>query len=330
MPTVIGSLRRLVMAPSLASVTFARRGFPIRPSAVTEKLEAIPQSVICGLEWALDSRDQWEVERRLSVVEPEMRGFAYEGATMAFTIRDVMGRGRRAQQFLMGPAQPHIFLTYIGIGFAMARLPRRLWPKVLPDLTGSAYYPTMSWLAVDGYGFDRAYFSTGRWVDEQFVPSPYPWAGDPEYFLRAVDQGIGRALWFIHGAHTTQVAARVDGFAPHRRADLWAGVGLAATFAGGADEAALAALRSRAGAFRPDLSTGATLAAKARDYAGHVPAYTAVATQALTGMTVPQAVALADGTEDAARTSGPVPAYELWRQSIRTRLLDSGDRVARG
>ena len=77
-------------------------------------------------------------------------------------------------------------------GFAMARLPRPLWKKVMPDLTGSAYYPAMSWLAVDGYGFDRAYFDTRRWVDEQRAPAPYAWEGSPDYFLRAVDQGIGR------------------------------------------------------------------------------------------------------------------------------------------
>ncbi|MYS23774.1 Protein of unknown function [Streptomyces sp. DvalAA-14] len=326
MSTVLGSLRRLAMAPSLAAVTFRQRGFPVRPSAVTERLEAIPQSVICGFEWAIDSRDQWEVERRLAIVEPELRGFAYEGATMAFTIRDAM-RGERSRAFLLGPAQPYIFLTYIGIGFAMARLPRRLWSKVLPDLDGSPYYPTMSWLAVDGYGFDRAYFDTERWVDGQFVPAPYPWAGDPDYFLRAVDQGIGRALWFMHGADVAAVAARVAGFAGHRRPDLWSGVGLAAAFAGGADAQDLTELRKLAEDYRPEVGLGAVLAAKARDYAGHIPRYTAEATFALTDLTVAEAVELADSTEDHAHAGGPVPAYELWRQSIRARFAERDGRV---
>lgn len=316
MSTVFGSLRRLAMAPSLASVTFAKRGFPVQSSPVTERLEAIPQSVICGFEWALDARDQWEVERRLAVVEPEMRGFAYEGATMAFTIRDVM-RGRRTGVFLRGPAQPHIFLAYIGIGFAMARLPRRLWPKVLPDLGDSPYYPTMSWLAVDGYAFDRAYFDTKRWVDGQFVPRPYPWAGDPGYFLRAVDQGIGRALWFIHGANAAEVAQRVAGFSAERQADLWSGVGLAATFAGGSDELALKRMRDLAGEYAPELGVGTVFAAKARDYAGHVPDFTEAATLALGGVTVAECVALADRAENAQRAGSPLPAYELWRQAIR-------------
>src|SRR5690606_25696306 len=106
------------------------------------------QAVVCGFEWGIDGADLWEVERRLSMVDPELRGFAYEGTTMAFTILDAMGgRGRRTRDLLLGSGQPHIFLAYIGIGFAMARLPRRLWRKVVPDLSGSAYYPTMSWLA---------------------------------------------------------------------------------------------------------------------------------------------------------------------------------------
>src|SRR4051794_23969445 len=92
MPTILGSLRRLVLTPSLAEVTFGRRGFPVTPSSTTRRLEAIPQAVICGFEWGIDARDLWEVERRLSMVEPELRGFAYEGTTMAFTILDVMGR----------------------------------------------------------------------------------------------------------------------------------------------------------------------------------------------------------------------------------------------
>lgn len=322
MPTLLGSLRRLVLTPSLAEVTFGVRGFPVRPSEVTRKLEQIPQSVVCGFEWGIDARDQWEVERRLSLVDPEFRGFAYEGATMAFTVLDAMsgGRGTHTRDLMLGPGQPHIFLTYIGIGFAMARLPRPLWRKVLPDLTGSAYYPTMSWLAVDGYGFDRAYFETRKWVDEQRVPAPYAWEGDAGYFPRAVDQGIGRALWFIHGAQVADVSAAVRRFASHRQADLWSGVGLAATFAGGAGSDALAALRREAGEHAPELAQGSVFAAKARDFAGFVPEHTEVATAALTDLTVRDAAVLADDTAVDPAASGPVPPYETWRAAVRARF----------
>jgi hypothetical protein len=329
MPTVLGSLRRLVLTPSLADVTFGVRGFPSTPSAATRKLEAIPQAVICGFEWGIDARDQWEVERRLGMVDQELRGFAYEGATMAFTIVDAMGggRGTRTRDLLLGPGQPHIFLTYIGIGFAMARLPRPLWKKIMPDLSGSAYYPTMSWLAVDGYGFDRAYFDTRRWVDEQRVPSPYAWEGSPDYFLRAVDQGIGRALWFIHAGRVPDIASRVRGFAAHRQADLWSGVGLAATFAGGSVAEGLTALRRAAGDHHPELAQGVVFAAKARDFAGFVPEHTEMAAAILADLSMEAAVSLADSTAVDAGGTDSVPAYELWRREISAHFISSGDRV---
>ncbi|BCB89751.1 DUF1702 family protein [Phytohabitans suffuscus] len=315
MPTVLGSVRRLALTPQLTDVTFAKRGFPGAASPGAQRLEAVPQAVICGFEWGIDARDQWEVERRLELVDAEMRGFAYEGVTMAFTVLDAMGRGHRTRDLLLGPGRPHIFLAYIGMGFAMARLPRKLWAKAIPDLSGDPYYPTMSWLAVDGYGFDRAYFETRRWVDAQKVPKPFAWEGSPDYFLRAVDQGIGRALWFICGGRAPDVAAAVRRFASHRRPDLWSGVGLAATFAGGSDTDGLDALRRAAGDDRAQLALGVVFAVKARSYAGLVPDFTTTACQALAGLSVDKAVALADAT--AVRSPGSEPAYELWRQRIR-------------
>jgi enediyne biosynthesis protein E2 len=318
MPTIRGALRGVVFSPALAEVTFAKRGFPVTPSAATQQLESVPQAVICGFEWGIEARNQWEVERRLSMVDPELRGFAYEGATMAFTVLDAMGRGHRARDLLLGPGRPHIFLAYIGMGFAMARLPRPLWKKVVPDLDGCEYHPIMSWLAVDGYGFDRAYFDTKRWVGAQEVPAPYPWEGSPDYFLRAVDQGIGRALWFICGGHAPGVAAAVGAFASHRQADLWSGVGLAAAFAGGCGPDGLGALRRAAGDYWTELGLGVVFAVKARAYAGFVPAHTEAAAAALADLSLDAALAIADSTR--ADSPGDVPAYELWRQNIRARL----------
>ena len=236
-----------------------------------------------------------------------------------FTVLDSMGpgRGHRTRDLLKGPGSRHIFLAYIGMGFAMDHLPRPLWKKVIPDLSPDPYYPTMSWLAVDGYGFDLAYFHTKRWVDEQKVPAPYRWEGSPDYFLRAVDQGIGRALWFICGAQAPDVAAAAGRFAGHRQPDLWSGIGLAAAFAGGCDEAGLAALRRAAGDDWPQLALGVVFAAKARAYSGLVPDHTQAACSALAGISVDKAVSLADGTAPTAADAGTEPAYELWRQRIR-------------
>jgi hypothetical protein len=317
LPYPFGTLRRLALAPSLHSVGFAGRGFPVEPTPATARLETIPQSVVCGFEWGIEVGRPAELERRLSIIEPEMRGFAYEGAVMALTIRDAVRGGHRTRDLMRGPGEPHLFLAYIGIGFAMARLPRRLWRKMLPDLEGSPFHPTMSWLAVDGYGFDLAYFHTRRWVDEQRVPAPYPWQGDASYFPRAVDQGIGRALWFIHGGRPAAVAAAVGRFPEERRADLWAGVGLAATFAGGCTPEEFAALAGTADPYRAHLALGCVFAVTARDYSGYVPEHTHAALAAFTGLSLAEAGDLALRTAVDPHMQAPVPPYEIWRRRIR-------------
>jgi hypothetical protein len=313
------SLRRVLLAPELAEVSFARRGFPPLPAgSPAARLQDVPRAVVCGFEWAMEERGVQDIAHRLELLDPEQRGFGYEGATMALTVLDVMGRrGHRTRRLLDGPGRPHILLAYIGIGFAMARLPRVLWGKVLPDLTDQPFHPVMSWLAVDGYGFDLAYFHTRRWVDEQRVPASHPWQGAPDYFPRAVDQGIGRALWFIHGARPERVDAAIRAFAGHRQADLWSGAGLASAFAGGCGADTFAELRRLAGRHVPDLAQGAVFAVRARDLAGFVPEHTAVATRALTGLSVEAAVALADDSAQPEGGPGPVPAYEHWRRAIR-------------
>lgn len=330
MSTFLGVLRKKALAPSLASVGFAERGFPVEPTTATARLEAVPQAVVCGFEWAIEGASLWELERRLALIEPEQRGFAYEGATMGYTILDAMpGGGRdRTRALLEGPGKPHIFLTYIGIGFAMARLPRPLWKNILPELTEVSYHPTMSWLAVDGYGFDRAYFDTRKWVDEQAEPAPYPWAGRPEYFARAFDQGVGRALWFIHGGQPEAVAAAVNRFPATRRPDLWSGVGLAATFAGGCDQAGLGVLRRASGDHFDELALGVVFAVKARTYSSYVPAHTRVAAGALASLTVEAARELADRTEYPSDVDGAEPPYERWRERIRAEFGAESRRAA--
>jgi hypothetical protein len=155
------------------------------------------------------------------------------------------------------------------------------------------------------------------------LPKPYPLQGSPEYFPRAVDQGIGRALWFVYGADPVAVTAAVNRFAPARRPDLWSGVGLAATFTGGTDD--LAELRDLAGEHWPQLGLGVVFAIKALADAGHVPEHSALAAEKLAGLTVPDAVAIADRTE--ADSSGPkparhmVPPYEQWRNRIRAHFM---------
>ncbi len=119
-----------------------------------------------------------------------------------------------------------------------------------------------------------------------------------------MDQGIGRARWFIGGGRTPDVAAAVRRFASHRHADLWSGVGLAAASRGG-DGLALEELSREAGPHTAALAQGAVFAIKARAHAGYVPPETRTAATALTGLPVEAAVALADGAAPDPPPPGP-------------------------
>jgi hypothetical protein len=320
MTAVFGALRKHALAPSMDDVTFAKRGFPARPTADARNLESIPQHVIVGFEFGIEFGDRPDSLQRLDMIEREFRGFAYEGATMAFTLLDVMPgrRSDRTRTFLDGHGAPHLFLAYIGIGFAMSHLPRVLWSKVLPELRETRFHPTVSWLAVDGYGFDRAYFHTKKWIDQQYVPKPYPWQGMPDYFPRACDQGIGRALWFMHGADVAGVTAGVNAFDPRRHADLWSGVGLAAAYAGSGDADVLRDLREASGRFLPEVAQGAVFAAKARAQADLVVPHTEISVQVLCDLDVKEAEALTDeASADFGAGGGPLPDYEIWRNRVQ-------------
>lgn len=182
--------------------------------------------------------------------------------------------------------------------------------------------PLLRWLALDGYGFHLAYFSTREYVHERKAPAVVPpWPDPSGYAARAVDQGIGRALWFVCGADVERVASMIGTFAPQRRADLWGGTGLAATYAGGvgggAGAVGLEALVKLAGDHRGDLAQGSAFAAKARLLPGLVVDDTTEAVRVICGCTVDEAARLTDTALDDLPPDGPLPAFEVWRQRIQ-------------
>ncbi|OAP24952.1 hypothetical protein A4R44_04467 [Amycolatopsis sp. M39] len=134
MPGQWGTLRRIALAPSTESITFTRRGFPVAADETTERLEAIPRSAVCGFEWGIEDRGRRELERRPDLVHPDLRGFACEGATMAATVRNALpGSGGRTPDLLRHGGRQHLFLAYVGIGFAMARLRDRCGAGCFPS-----------------------------------------------------------------------------------------------------------------------------------------------------------------------------------------------------
>ena len=228
------------------------------------------------------------------------------------------GTPRRMAEYLAGTGDRHIYMAYVGVGWAMARLPRFLWRRAAAAATD----PLLRWLVHDGYGFHQAYFRTDEYVRGQRAVTDFPWPpeGPAPYAARAIDQGIGRAIWFVAGTDPTVAADLIDAFAPSRHADLYSGSGLAATYAGGVTEDELRLFLHRSGAYAPFVAQGAAFAAKARIRAGLLVPHTELATRVFCRMTAAEAARITDEEIP----SGPVPSgppmFEVWRSAIAERF----------
>ncbi|MFE3176329.1 DUF1702 family protein [Amycolatopsis sp. NPDC059090] len=312
-------VRSRLLSPSRSEVSFAKRGFPLGEPEAVRRLENSAAHFVMGFEEAMAAKNVADAGRRLERLDRPFRGFAYEGAAMALTILDAVspaGRGRVAA-FLAGPAEAHEYMAIVGNGWALARLPKWRWRATLPA------HPLLRWLALDGYGFHEAFFHTERYVTRREPwRAPAQWPGSAAYAARAFDQGVGRALWFVCSADVERLSRTVLGFPPGRQADLWAGAGLAATYAGGGEPDKLELLRLRAGQDVLALSQGAAFAAKARLRAGLSTSDTETATRAICGTSAERAAAVTDEALAGLPPDGDLPAFEHWRVRIQRGLAN--------
>jgi hypothetical protein len=314
--TMMGKARQRLFTPDSHEVTFARRGFRVSEAGRQANLEGIGSTFLDGFGYAMAGRTVPDIEASLATVDRPARGFAYEGAAMALAIRDGLrpAGGHWVRDFLAGPAAPHIYMAYIGVGWAMGRLPKLRWRAIMPQ------DPLLRWLALDGYGFHQAYFHTKQYVDGQYQTA-IPVFRPAGYANRAVDQGIGRALWFVNGSDAERVSEAIGRFAPQRRGDLWSGAALASVYAGGVDEADLKLMTGLAGEYLPHAAQGAAFAVKARLLADLVIPHTEVGARVYCQLSVEEAAAVCDRARAGLPgVDGPVPVFEVWRERIRNRF----------
>ncbi|NUR47362.1 MAG: DUF1702 family protein [Hamadaea sp.] len=312
------AMRRRILTPSVAETRMDVRGFHVKSDAGRELLETVGASFLAGYAYAAEARTGRDAEPRLEQVPTRFRGFAYEGAAMALAVREGLPIGRKTlvAEFLSGRGDDHVYMAYVGVGWAMARLPRFRWGTLhAPD-------PLLRWLVLDGYGFHQAYFRTEKYVGRHFQEVDFPWPAGPAggqfqwYANHAIDQGIGRAMWFVGGTDPEEVVRLINRFPAERHADLYAGAGLAATYAGGVDETELRRFWELGAHFRPQIAQGAAFAAGARARAGLTVPHNELATQIFCGTSVDAARKVTDEALVGLTDSGRVPAWEVWRRRI--------------
>jgi hypothetical protein len=306
---VSSRLRVRILGISPDEVSFERRGFATVP-APRRRLEEVGRTFVRGYRAAIADDEPDAIASALGDVDRELLGFAYEGAAMGVALRDRLApwRASRLDRLLAGPGHPHRYMVHVGAGWALARLRRR--PQAIESLD-----PLYRWLALDGYGFHQGFFDPARHVRDRALPR-----GFSGYAVRAFDQGLGRSLWFVEAAQPERIEVAVERFDEDRRADLWSGVALAASYAGAAGPRTIDLIARLADRYRWHLAQGAAFAATAREHADNPAAHTELACHLLTGLSAREAAALTVAAALDLPPDGVEPAYEVWRGRMRAAL----------
>ncbi|MFT4975120.1 MAG: hypothetical protein ACI8S6_001007 [Myxococcota bacterium] len=228
-----GRIAQIIHGLPLAELEPGRHTEAPEDPKTYRRLERVSKVALLAYNQAIGDCAPKDLQLTLDFIEPELRGFAYEGAGLGLMILDICTPwgGSRTFQFLEETgARPE--LVYIGAGQALAALFRPLAPTL------SRIAPAHHGFLIDGYGFRNAFFFPGRTLGKAVIPGAISAEMLPDF-----DVGAGRALWFLHGTRPEGIAAAIAGLTEPRRRWLWAGVGFASTYAGGVDRAVLENLR---------------------------------------------------------------------------------------
>lgn len=310
--TALGHVRRTLFGIHSEEAVFRNYGF--LPEAWSH-FGFVATSLREGYHAALEDARLNVLMPRLMAGDPTLHGFACEGAGMAMAALDMLAPWKnRVEDFAGegGPAAHHRYPIYIGVGLALARLRRNPAP-FLNHLS-----PVLNWVIYDGYGFHEAFFSWKRVFDRQQRPPHFS-----NYALRLFDQGLGRALWFASGAQVERVNSVVAGFPSARQLDIWSGVGMASSYAGGGERAILERARELAGPYQLQLAYGAAVAAYGRHVGGILVDHTRLACEVYCDRPCEQVAQIVEEISQDLAGHREESAHQTWADRIRSRVAQA-------
>ncbi len=288
------------------SASATARGFHRGPATVV--LEEVGQTFIGAFNDHLRDPNPNVVDRRILKVPERLQGFYAEATAMASAISGTFRPWSNNCSKVLSQLEPRfVHLAHVGAGWAMARLglfELHIQRRLDPMLAG---------LAHDGVGFHDAFFSRKNWQRGRKAAPP---------ISKAYDQGLGRALWFRSGGDPKMVVQSLENFPRDRQSDLWAGVGLATCYAGGASVAGVDFLAEAAGSHLPQFRQGAAFAAAAFARAGHEVPHCIAAAGRITGRDWNDLPGLVEGLrhEVVAREGANLTGYQHWRERVASTL----------
>lgn len=306
--------RVLKISPDEAN--FSVRGFDVCDPTISRRLEQMLRNFIGGYNLAVETRDKDELSQRLyAAFDNHHVGFAFEGVGLYLAMLDLLipGKPWRLNRYLKGAGERHDYIVAVGAGFAFARLPLGLRAM---DGFLKTVDPLVAWCIPCGYGFHEGFFHHRKFID---AAVPLPVSLSP-LAKQLIDSGLGRSLWWVKDADPIRIAAAINRFPEGRRAELWAGIGIAAAYAGGVGAAELLSLQERSGPYRADYLSGLPFAARLRQKAGNYSETTELACRTLLDRSTDEVADMAEAAADAVRSqvqgSGITEVYFLLRQQL--------------
>jgi hypothetical protein len=305
--------RSLLGVPQKKATAFSKGD-----TAAWKYLETVVLTALEGYHATLDSSKFEVLIPQLDMIPLEMRSYAYEGAAIGLTALDwMLPWKKRLRAYIAGPGAPHIYMVHIGIGESLSLMHRRPEPFMahLEDRV-------LCWLVMEGYGFNRGFFSRRRYIDRLGIPAHLS-----RYARRIFDQGLGRSIWFLDGANVERIAESIAAFPAARQADLWVGIGVACTYVGGVDRSTVEALQQAAGPCEPHMAMGAAFVAKGRQLAGNPVPHTDMVCDLLWGLTAERAAYKTTVAFENLPADGPEPAFEILQQRLLAQFAERRERV---
>ena len=272
------------------------------------KLEAAQDAFQKGFNLAVDISSLNAIANKLDLLDKEFLSIAYEGASMniALNCLETSAGLKPWFHFLASSAKPHNIQYHIGLGWALAQLQLDAVPYMLQ------LGPIDRYRVPDGYGYYDAIFRTKRSIHNQQKLEEFNKAGSSAYY-----QGIGRGIWYLSLGRKDEAKNLIDKFAEERHADLWRGLGIACSYAGGCDELALKEIMILAGDYKPHLATGAVMVAICRENAGFMSADTELACKIWCKQSA-AVLASAHKPDDISLKANEESAYLNWIWSIES------------
>lgn len=256
-------IRKFILGLPLSEAEFKIRGFETGLPA-QDRLELVAKTVVNAYNISLEYGLSKSLSIAIAQVSNELSGFFHEGVAMGLFTLDLcsIGNKSRLYQFIEGEGKNHAYMSYIGAGIATAIFRNNSFEYFTTKANSEGES-----LFLNGIGFYNAYFKPKKTLKEMFIPRSF--AGKESYFLEGYDNGIGRAVWFYNSGEPTKISETLNAFPEARRGAIWAGIGLAATYAGGVSEAKIRLLKKLAGKYAYRLGEGSFLATHTRRLAGN-------------------------------------------------------------